>query len=112
MFEAKITVGNLLEIFTFAFGALMFILELRSRLQVLQITQENFEKQLGKLQEEVVILAKNSIVVGALQERLNSQSERMGTIERKIDRLSENHKNTLDIIGAQFREGKLVPNAS
>jgi hypothetical protein len=108
MFEAKITVGNLLEIFTFAFGALMFILELRSRLQILQLTQENFDKQLGKLQEEVVLLAKNSIVVTALQERLNAQSDRMLTIERKVEKVGENHQRTYELLSEHIKKDSLV----
>ena len=108
MFEAKITVGNLLEIFTFAFGALMFILELRSRLQILQLTQENFEKSLSKLQEEVVILSKNSIVLTSVQERLNAQSERMTSIERKLENATDITRHTLEILSDHIKKDTLV----
>lgn len=78
------TVGNLLEILTIGIGGLFFLWELRSKLNVLQFSNDSTIKHLERLDVDFKELAKVTISIASQQERLNSLEARIGEVSDNL----------------------------
>ena len=80
MFDPRITFGNLVEVLVIALGGLFFLWELRTKLTILQITYDQFDKKLEKLDIEFKELAKVTTIIATQTERLNSFEHQLASI--------------------------------
>lgn len=78
------TVGNLLEILTIGIGGLFFLWELRSKLNILQFSNDSTIKHLERLDVDFKELAKVTISIASQQERLNSLEARIGEVSDNL----------------------------
>lgn len=84
MISYTMTVGNLLEILTIGIGGLFFLWELRSKLNILQFSNDSTIKHLERLDVDFKELAKVTISIASQQERLNSLEARIGEVSDNL----------------------------
>lgn len=89
------TVGNLLEILTIGLGGLFFIWELRSRLAILQFSNDNTAKHLERLDVDFRELAKVTVTIATQNERLNSFEARMAEISHNLKMTMETQERRM-----------------
>ena len=96
MFDSTITMGNVIETITIVLGGMVFLFEMRNRLNSLQTAQDYFKERLDKVDKELSDLSKITTVIVQQSERITAfdirmaaQSERMTKIDDRVDRISE-----------------------